>query len=101
MFDPNSFPMCRSRNNSYFDSQYVNGVLTPVPNACFPQLDPVHNPADRTYGIPRNLLRGPGLTNLDVALAKTTTITERVKMEFRAEFFQCPEPCRVRAADLR
>jgi len=47
----------------------------------------VHNPADRTYGIPRNLLRGPGLTNLDVALAKTTTITERVKMEFRAEFF--------------
>jgi hypothetical protein len=87
MFDPNSFSNVPLENNSYFDSQYVNGVLTPVPNACFPQLDPVHNPADRTYGIPRNLLRGPGLTNLDVALAKTTTITERVKMEFRAEFF--------------
>ena len=27
------------------------------------------------------------LTNLDVALAKTTSITERVKLEFRAEFF--------------
>jgi hypothetical protein len=47
----------------------------------------VNNPADRTYGLPRNALRGPGVTNLDIALAKTTTITERVKMEFRAEFF--------------
>ena len=27
------------------------------------------------------------MTNLDIAIAKTTSITERFKMEFRAEFF--------------
>ena len=66
-------------NNDYYDGG--------TPNACFPQLDPVNNPADRTYGIARNLLRGPTLTNLDIALAKTTSLTERFKLEFRAEFF--------------
>jgi hypothetical protein len=41
-----------------------------------------------TYGtLPRNFLRGPGHTNFDLAVSKTTTITERVKLEFRAEFF--------------
>ena len=80
IFDPNSFSDVPLENNSYFE----DGSL---PNPCFPQLDPVHNPADRTYGLGRNVLRGPTLTNLDIALAKTTSITERFKMEFRAEFF--------------
>jgi len=79
IFDPNSFSNVPLENSNYFDGG--------VPNACFPQVDPVNNPADRTYGIPRNLLRGPTLTNLDIAIAKTTTITERFKLEFRAEFF--------------
>ncbi|MGA8373614.1 MAG: carboxypeptidase regulatory-like domain-containing protein [Candidatus Sulfotelmatobacter sp.] len=79
IFDPNSFSNVPLENNSYFDGG--------TPNACFPQLDPVNNPADRTYGLGRNVLRGPTLTNLDIALAKTTTITERFKVEFRAEFF--------------
>jgi hypothetical protein len=77
IFDPNSFSNVPLENNSYYGGD----------NPCFPELDPVHNPADRTYGVPRNLLRGPTLTNLDVAFAKTTSITERVTMEFRAEFF--------------
>jgi hypothetical protein len=47
----------------------------------------VNNPGDRTYGLARNVLRGPHLTNLDVALAKTTAITERVSLEFRVEYF--------------
>ncbi len=79
IFDPNSFSNIPLENNSYFDGGF--------PNPCFPQLDPVHNPADRTYGLPRNVLRGPTLTNVDIALAKTTSITERFKMQFRAEFF--------------
>jgi hypothetical protein len=79
IFDPNSFSNVPLENNDYYDGGF--------PNACFPQLDPVNNPADRTYGLPRNLLRGPTLTNLDIALAKTTSITERFKLEFRAEFF--------------
>jgi hypothetical protein len=77
IFDPNSFSNIPLQNNAYYEGD----------NPCFPQLDPVDNPADRTYGIPRNLLRGPHLTNLDVALAKTTAITEHVGLEFRVEFF--------------
>jgi outer membrane receptor protein involved in Fe transport len=80
IFDPNSFSNVPLENNSYYED---GGP----PNPCFPQLDPVNNPADRTYGLGRNLLRGPDLTNLDVALAKTTSITERVKLEFRVEYF--------------
>jgi Carboxypeptidase regulatory-like domain/TonB-dependent Receptor Plug Domain len=79
IFDPNSFSNVPLENNFYYDGG--------APNPCFPQLDPVNNPADRTYGLRRNLLRGPTLTNLDMALAKTTSITERFKLEFRAEFF--------------
>ncbi|MFZ0307677.1 MAG: carboxypeptidase regulatory-like domain-containing protein [Candidatus Sulfotelmatobacter sp.] len=79
IFDPNSFSNVPLENNLYYDGG--------TPNPCFPQLDPVDNPGDRTYGLPRNALRGPSLINLDVALAKTTAITERVKLEFRVEFF--------------
>ncbi len=39
------------------------------------------------YGLPRDFFRGPGRVNLDLALAKTTAITERVAAEFRVEAF--------------
>ncbi|MBV9610005.1 MAG: hypothetical protein JO187_10650, partial [Acidobacteria bacterium] len=41
------------------------------------------------YGtLPRNFFRGPGRTNLDLAIAKTTALYgERVNLEFRTEFF--------------
>jgi hypothetical protein len=77
IFNPNSFSNVPLENNSYYGGT----------NPCFPQLDPVNNPGDRTYGLQRNSLRGPGLTNLDIALAKTTALTERFKLQFRAEFF--------------
>jgi len=35
----------------------------------------------------RDFFRGPGRTNLDLALAKTTAITERMNIEFRVETF--------------
>ncbi len=44
-------------------------------------------PPTTGYGLPRNFFRGPGRTNLDLALAKTTGITERVNVEFRVEAF--------------
>jgi hypothetical protein len=78
-FDPNSFSNVPLENSAYFDGG--------TPNPCFPSLDPVHNPKDRTYGLHRNTLRGPGLTNMDLALAKTTAITERISLEMRLEFF--------------
>jgi hypothetical protein len=77
IFDPNSFSNIPLANNAYYEGD----------NPCFPELDPVDIPADRTYGLARNVLRGPHLTNFDVALAKTTAITERVGLEFRVEYF--------------
>jgi hypothetical protein len=82
IFDPNSFSNIPLANDAYYEN--INGTL---PNPCFPQLDPVDNPADRTYGLHRNTLRGPHLTNLDIALAKTTAITEHIGLEFRVEYF--------------
>jgi hypothetical protein len=102
IFDPNSFSNVPLENNAYYDTQIINGVPTQVPNACFPQIDPVNNPGDRTYGLARNVLRGPSLINLDIALAKTTSITERVKLELRVEYFNAlnhPEFAQPTVAD--
>ena len=52
--------------------------------------DPTSIPAadQRTYGsLPRNAFRGPGRTNLDLAVAKTFAFGERWHAEFRAEAF--------------
>jgi hypothetical protein len=41
-----------------------------------------------TYGnAPRNMLAGPGLFNIDMAAIKYFPINERMKFQFRAEFF--------------
>ena len=45
-------------------------------------------PATGTYGnVSRDALTGPGLSELDFSAAKTSTITERIHLQFRAEFF--------------
>jgi hypothetical protein len=45
-------------------------------------------PATGTYGnVSRDSLTGPGLTQLDFSAVKKSRITERVGLEFRAEFF--------------
>jgi hypothetical protein len=45
-------------------------------------------PAPGTFGnAPRNLLRGPGLWQTDLALAKHIQLTEQVQVQFRAEAF--------------
>ena len=48
------------------------------------------NPTDYTFGnVPRTLphVRGPGTQNFDFSIFKTTEITERLKLQLRAEAF--------------
>jgi hypothetical protein len=46
------------------------------------------NPALYTYGNGgRNILRGPGRTNIDGSIFKVARINERCRLQFRAEFF--------------
>jgi hypothetical protein len=40
-----------------------------------------------TLGSPRRFFHGPGLNNWDMALLKDTQLSERIKLQFRAEFF--------------
>lgn len=56
-------------------NQYFN------PNAFLP-------PANGAYGnVGRDTLVGPGLAELDASLLKTEALTEKARLEFRAEFF--------------
>jgi Ca-activated chloride channel homolog len=44
--------------------------------------------AGRPFGdVGRNTLLGPGLSNIDFALMKTTKLSEKVSLQFRAEFY--------------
>jgi outer membrane receptor protein involved in Fe transport len=81
-FNPNSFSsaQCGDSNDPL--------PCTPGPTILPSNDQVVANPALATYGtLPRNFLRGPGYINFDLSLSKTTAITERMKLEFRAEFF--------------
>jgi hypothetical protein len=45
-------------------------------------------PAAGTYGnVGRNTLTGPGMVDMDLALLKTTMISERLRLQFRGEIF--------------
>ncbi len=81
-FNPNSLSnaQCGDGNDPF--------PCTPGPGILPADSQVQANPALATYGtLPRNFFRGPGYVNFDLAFSKTTAITERVKFEFRAEFF--------------
>jgi hypothetical protein len=73
----------KTNGNNYFNPAAFFCTVSPgVTAPCVPTLAQNHG-----YGLPRNFFRGPGRTNLDLALAKTTAITERLNAEFRVEAF--------------
>jgi hypothetical protein len=76
--------------NAFTTAQVGSAIPCAAPSpSCFPSTaQVVANPSLRTYGsLPRNFLRGPGRTNLDMTVAKVTAITERLKFEIRADAF--------------
>ncbi|MGD0435709.1 MAG: carboxypeptidase regulatory-like domain-containing protein, partial [Bryobacteraceae bacterium] len=63
-------PIILGNPNEYFNP---NAFLPPIPG---------------TYGnVGRDVLTGPGLVDLDFSVLRNTNITERVHLQFRAEFF--------------
>jgi hypothetical protein len=85
-FNPNSFSNAQCPAPAFIDP--TQPPCVPGPDMLPSNAQVVANPALATYGtLPRNFLRGPGFINFDLALSKTTAITERLKLEFRAEFF--------------
>jgi hypothetical protein len=70
-------------------TQWFNNIACDPTKSC---------PADAVFALPvlggnhfgslgRNVLIGPGFANTDVSLLKTTRITERLRVQFRAEVF--------------
>ncbi|MGB7846980.1 MAG: TonB-dependent receptor [Candidatus Acidiferrum sp.] len=81
-FNPNSLSNAQCGDSNHPDPCAAGPTVLPE-NA-----QVVADPSLATYGtLPRNFLRGPGYINFDMAFSKTTAITERTKLEFRAEFF--------------
>jgi hypothetical protein len=81
-FDPNSF------TNAQCGDSLHKGACTPGPSIFPSDTQVVNNPSLATYGsTPRNFMRGPGAVNLDLSVAKTTVIAERLSLEIRADFF--------------
>ncbi len=75
-----SIKILNAKNPSTFNGMTGNYYFNP--NTFSSDVTPA-----QPYGLPRNYFYGPDLTNLDMALAKTTPIHENVKLEFRAEAF--------------
>src|SRR5262249_11764581 len=71
-FDQGAFVISRPR---------LDGTGVGVVNN--PAFDPSHPFGDT----PRNFLTGPGQKNVDVSFIKLIPLTERLRGEFRAEFF--------------
>jgi outer membrane receptor protein involved in Fe transport len=82
-FNPTSFSNARC-----FDGPSNPPPCTPGPGLFPADSQVVANPSLATYGsTPRNFLRGPGRFNFDLSVSKSTAITERMKIEVRADIF--------------
>jgi hypothetical protein len=57
-----------------------------VSRSAFQRLDPVTQ-AGQFGNEGRNAVRGPGISNVDLSLLKTITVSERARLQLRAECF--------------
>jgi outer membrane receptor protein involved in Fe transport len=82
IFNPRHTGSCTNPNTGAVDTGnlYFNC-------SAFVALADTPNFSDPYGNTPRDFFRGPGRTNLDLALAKTTPISERVNVELRLEAF--------------
>jgi hypothetical protein len=70
-----------------FNPDFTGPIITGTPNQWFNPNAFILQPSGTFGNVAKGSLRGPGLTDVDVSLFKTTTLTERMRLQFRAEFF--------------
>src|SRR5262245_35923435 len=89
---PFSVTAANVHNTGSFIPQYANRLANgklenPTPNLWF-DVNAFAQPAVGTQGnAARNILDGPGYRNFDFSVTKNNRLTERVNLQFRAEFF--------------
>ncbi|MBV8865885.1 MAG: hypothetical protein JO210_10870 [Acidobacteriaceae bacterium] len=86
-FNPTNNGDTRNPIRPSWNPAYSGNVVLGSPNLYFnPRAFIV--PANGTYGnVGRDTLIGPGIVSLDLSALKTTALTEKVRLQFRAEFF--------------
>jgi hypothetical protein len=75
----------KTHGNLFFDPSLFNADAWD-PSSGLPQ-PPGTVPLGSIGNAPRTLCCGPGINNFDISFLKNTQLGERVRMEFRAEFF--------------
>ncbi|HYK63026.1 MAG TPA: hypothetical protein VEV85_26550, partial [Bryobacteraceae bacterium] len=77
----------RGNPDNFFNPAYFGIVGTNLcPGSTVNKVTSGCAPAGRVGTSPRNAYYGPGLINVDMAVGKTFGITERFKLEYRADF---------------
>ncbi len=86
-FNPTNNGDSRNPTRPSWNPGFSGQIILGTPNQYFnPAAFEV--PANGTYGnVGRDTLIGPGIVTLDCSALKNTSITERCKLQFRAEFF--------------
>ena len=86
-FNPTNNGDSRNPIRPSWNPAYAGNVILGGPNQYF-NPNAFVLPPTGTYGnVGRNVLTGPGLAGLDFSVLKTTSLTEKVHVQFRAEFF--------------
>ena len=86
-FNPSNNGDTRNPVRPSWNPAFTGSVIEGGPNQYFNPSAFVLPPTG-TYGnVGRNVLTGPGLATTDFAIAKVTSISEKVRAQFRAEFF--------------
>ena len=86
-FNPTNNGDSRNPIRPSWNPAFSGSVIEGIPNQYFnPNAFAI--PASGTYGnVGRNVLNGPGLATTDLSIAKNTAISEKLRAQFRAEFF--------------
>lgn len=86
-FNPSNNGDTRNPDRPSWNPAFTGPVIVGRPNEYFnPAAFSI--PANGTFGnVGRDALTGPGLAQADVSLMKSTRLSDRLKLQFRAEFF--------------